>query len=50
MKSIIGVNMLLGTGHYLCRGGGGGGGGEEKIYWKDQNFCKAPPPGQVISK
>ena len=27
MKSIIGVNMLLGTGHYLCRGGGGGGGG-----------------------
>ena len=24
MKSIIGVNMLLGTGHYLCRGGGGG--------------------------
>ena len=36
MKSIIGVNMLLGTGHYLCRGGGG----EGKIYWKDQNFCK----------
>ena len=26
------------------------GGGEGKIYWKDQNFCKAPPPGQVISK
>ena len=24
--------------------GGGGGGGRGKIYWKDQNFCKAPPP------
>ena len=28
----------------------GRGRGERKIYWKDQNFCKAPPPGQVISK
>ena len=39
------VDMIyLRTGHFLCRGG------EGKIYWKDQNFYKAPPPGQVISK
>ena len=40
MKSIIGVNMLLGTGHYLCRGGGGGG--REKYIGKIKISVRPP--------